>query len=114
MYIELRVRRLRVIQASVKYPTDYDQWLTALFGSTMFEIGYNREHIGELGDSGHLIAGANPMAKHHYNDVLSILELDSAEEFSCAWDGSTSQLYYDAEVAAVFSTWQSSEPGQQQ
>eukprot|EP00959_Pyramimonas_sp_CCMP1952_P178151 3723665-Pyramimonas_sp.AAC.1 len=29
MYIELKVRRLRTIQASVKHPPDYDQWLTA-------------------------------------------------------------------------------------
>eukprot|EP00959_Pyramimonas_sp_CCMP1952_P293893 6146544-Pyramimonas_sp.AAC.1 len=86
-----------MIQASVKYPTDYDQWLTALFGPIKFEIDYNREHIGELGDNGHLIADANPMAKQCYNDVLSILELDSAEEFSYAWDGSITQLYYDAE-----------------
>eukprot|EP00959_Pyramimonas_sp_CCMP1952_P442365 9260758-Pyramimonas_sp.AAC.1 len=42
------------------------------------------------------------MAKQCYNDVLSILELDSAEEFSYAWDGSITQLYHDAEVAAAF------------
>eukprot|EP00959_Pyramimonas_sp_CCMP1952_P367262 7692261-Pyramimonas_sp.AAC.1 len=91
-----------MIQASVKYPTDYDQWLTALFGSIKFEIDYKRERIGELGDTGHLIADACPMAKQCYNDVLSILELNSAEEFSYAWDGSTTQLHHDAEVAAAF------------
>eukprot|EP00959_Pyramimonas_sp_CCMP1952_P151456 3169150-Pyramimonas_sp.AAC.1 len=60
MYVELRVRRLRMIQASVKHPTDYDQWVTALFGITKSGNDYNREHIGELGDNGPPHRGREP------------------------------------------------------
>eukprot|EP00959_Pyramimonas_sp_CCMP1952_P105806 2212284-Pyramimonas_sp.AAC.1 len=63
MFIELRVKRPRMIQASVKYPSDYDQWLTALFGSIQFENTANREQSGELEDVGHLVTEANPVAK---------------------------------------------------
>eukprot|EP00959_Pyramimonas_sp_CCMP1952_P368808 7725214-Pyramimonas_sp.AAC.1 len=61
MLTEMRARRIRVIQASVKYRADHDQWITALFGTPQFEKDIDPD-AGELNEDGAPKDSANQWA----------------------------------------------------
>ena len=72
-FLELRIRRLKMVQRAVQQPLKHVQYFAAILGQCRFETGPTLDHDGVVCDS------ANPWAKQLRDDLLSLQGLDSAE-----------------------------------
>ncbi|CAK0875658.1 unnamed protein product [Prorocentrum cordatum] len=73
--VELRVRRLKRLQAIAKRPERHRQWIAAHFGVM------NWERMETMTEDGRLTENANPWARRVLEDLKALLSVEDAEWF---------------------------------